>query len=50
MHILDYVAGNVRSLANAVERLGYTVEWIKEPSDISKAEVSISLKLGSAAW
>lgn len=50
VHILDYVAGNVRSLANAVERLGFTVEWVKEPCDISKAEVSTSLKLSSTAW
>jgi len=39
VHLLDYVAGNVRSLVNAIEKLGFTVEWIKEPADISKAEV-----------
>ncbi|KAL8913610.1 MAG: hypothetical protein Q9171_001575 [Xanthocarpia ochracea] len=38
VHLLDYVAGNVRSLANAVEKLGYTIEWIKTPADIEKAQ------------
>ncbi|KAI9771683.1 MAG: Histidine biosynthesis bifunctional protein hisB [Geoglossum simile] len=38
VHLLDYVAGNVRSLVNAIEKLGYTVEWVKEPADVSKAE------------
>ena len=40
VHLLDYVAGNVRSLANAIEKLGYTIEWIKDPKDIEYAEVS----------
>lgn len=39
VHLLDYVAGNVRSLANAIEKLGYTVEWIKSPKDIEHAKV-----------
>ena len=39
VHLLDYVAGNVRSLVNAIEKLGFNVEWIKEPADVSKAEV-----------
>ena len=40
VHLLDYVAGNVRSLANAIEKLGYTIEWIRDPIDIEHAEVS----------
>ena len=40
VHLLDYVAGNIRSLVNAIEKLGYTVEMIKSPEDIPKAEVS----------
>ena len=40
VHLLDYVAGNVRSLVNAIEILGYTIEWIKEPKDIETADVS----------
>lgn len=39
VHLLDYVAGNVRSLANAIEKLGYTIEWIKSPKDVANAEV-----------
>ncbi len=39
VHLLDYVAGNVRSLANAIEKLGYQIAWIKEPGDIENAEV-----------
>ena len=39
VQLLDYVAGNVRSLVNAIEKLGFTVEWIKAPSDIDHAEV-----------
>ncbi|KAL8675285.1 MAG: hypothetical protein Q9168_000314 [Polycauliona sp. 1 TL-2023] len=38
VHLLDYVAGNVRSLANAIEKVGYTIEWIKTPGDIEKAQ------------
>ncbi|TVY42579.1 Imidazole glycerol phosphate synthase [Lachnellula occidentalis] len=38
VHLLDYVAGNVRSLVNAIEKVGYTVEWIKSPADVEKAD------------
>ncbi|KAF2230417.1 imidazole glycerol phosphate synthase HisHF [Viridothelium virens] len=38
VHLLDYVAGNVRSLVNAIEEVGFTVEWIKSPADIANAE------------
>ncbi|KAF2196618.1 imidazole glycerol phosphate synthase HisHF [Delitschia confertaspora ATCC 74209] len=38
VHLLDYVAGNVRSLVNAIEKVGYTVEWVKSPADVHKAE------------
>lgn len=40
VHLLDYVAGNVRSLVNAIEKLGYSIEWIRHPKDIEHAEVS----------
>ncbi len=39
VHLLHYVAGNVRSLANAIEKIGYKIEWIKDPGDIEHAEV-----------
>lgn len=40
VHLLDYVAGNIRSLVNAIERCGYEVEWIKSPDDVKNAEVN----------
>jgi hypothetical protein len=41
VYLLDYVAGNVRSLVNAIEKVGYTVEWIRSPEDVQKADVSL---------
>ncbi|EXF85414.1 imidazoleglycerol phosphate synthase [Colletotrichum fioriniae PJ7] len=38
VHLLDYVAGNVRSLVNAIEKVGYEVEWIRRPEDVPSAE------------
>lgn len=40
LYLLDYGAGNVRSLANSINRLGYDFEWIKEAADFEKADVS----------
>jgi glutamine amidotransferase/cyclase len=40
VHLLDYVAGNVRSLVNAIEKVGYTVEWVRSPQDVPSAEVN----------
>lgn len=42
VHLLDYVAGNVRSLVNAIEKVGYEVEWIKTPEQIASADVCTS--------
>ncbi len=36
--VLDYGAGNVRSLRNAIEALGFTLTDIQRPEDILKAE------------
>ncbi|PBP27408.1 hypothetical protein BUE80_DR001675 [Diplocarpon rosae] len=36
--LLDYVAGNVRSLVNAIEKVGCTVEWVRSPEDVDKAD------------
>jgi glutamine amidotransferase/cyclase len=41
VHLLDYVAGNIRSLVNAIEKLGWTVEWIRKPEDVYKADAII---------
>ncbi|KAH6891378.1 hypothetical protein B0T10DRAFT_605659 [Thelonectria olida] len=38
VHLLDYVAGNIRSLVNAIESQGYDVEWVRSPEDVPKAE------------
>ncbi|WVF68136.1 imidazoleglycerol phosphate synthase, cyclase subunit [Kwoniella sp. CBS 6097] len=38
VYILDYGAGNVRSLANSIKKLGFEFEWIKDDSDFDKAE------------
>lgn len=42
VYLLDYVAGNVRSLVNAIEKVGHTVEWVKSPEDVEKADVSVN--------
>jgi hypothetical protein len=43
VHLLNYVAGNIRSLVNAIEKCGYEVEWIQSPEDVKNAEVCLSL-------
>lgn len=50
VHLLDYVAGNVRSLVNAIEKVGYTVEWVKSPADVSKAEVCFTYSRAHHYW
>jgi len=40
VHMLDYAAGNIRSLVNAIEKVGWEVEWITSPDQIAQAEVS----------
>lgn len=39
VYLIDYVAGNVRSLVNAIEKIGYEVEWIRSPEEVANAEV-----------
>ncbi|SMQ52023.1 unnamed protein product [Zymoseptoria tritici ST99CH_3D7] len=41
VHLLDYAAGNIRSLVNAIEKLGWQVEWVKSPEDVANAEILI---------
>ena len=43
VHLLDYVAGNIRSLVNAIEKCGWEVAWIREPGDVENAEVGLTL-------
>ncbi|KAI8366062.1 uncharacterized protein BYT42DRAFT_540679 [Radiomyces spectabilis] len=47
LYMLDYGAGNVRSLVNAVNRLGYDIQFVKEPADILKAEKLIFPGVGA---
>ncbi len=45
--LLDYGAGNVRSVRNALSQLGYRVENVKTPDDILNAEKLIFPGVGS---
>ncbi|RDW74743.1 imidazoleglycerol-phosphate synthase [Aspergillus mulundensis] len=38
VHLLDYVAGNVRSLVNAINKVGYEVKWVRSPEDLKNVE------------
>lgn len=49
LYILDYGAGNVRSLANSITRLGYDFEWIKEDADFDKADKLLFPGVGAFA-
>lgn len=45
--VLDYGAGNVRSLQNAIESLGFNIHWVKTSSDIDNADKLIFPGVGS---
>ncbi|MCX7965292.1 MAG: imidazole glycerol phosphate synthase subunit HisH [Syntrophorhabdaceae bacterium] len=45
--VLDYGAGNVRSIVNAIESLGYRVHFVESPNDIIEAERLIFPGVGS---
>ncbi|ORZ14138.1 hypothetical protein BCR42DRAFT_418119 [Absidia repens] len=47
LYMLDYGAGNVRSLVNAVNHLGYDIKFVNEPSDILKADKLIFPGVGA---
>ncbi|KAF8426038.1 hypothetical protein EV426DRAFT_41222 [Tirmania nivea] len=38
VHLLDTVSGNIRSLVNAIEKLGYEVHWVRSSKDLDNAE------------
>jgi hypothetical protein len=40
LFLLDYGAGNVQSLANTLEKLGHSFNWITSPADFNDATVS----------
>ena len=41
LYLLDYGAGNVRSLVNAITKLGYEIRPVNQPDDILKAKVRL---------
>jgi len=43
VHLLDTVSGNIRSLVNAIEKLGYEVHWVRSFDDLDNAEVLLPL-------
>lgn len=45
--LLDYGAGNVRSVRNAIKKLGYSVKDVEKPEDILKADKLIFPGVGS---
>ncbi|CBQ68471.1 probable HIS7-glutamine amidotransferase/cyclase [Sporisorium reilianum SRZ2] len=38
LYLLDYGAGNVRSLANSITKLGFEFKWVQTPDDLKKAD------------
>ena len=49
MTLLDYGAGNVRSIRNAITRLGWSIVDVQQPRDISSARRLIFPGVGSFA-
>ena len=41
LYLLDYGAGNVQSLANSLQKLGYDFKWITDPAEFDDATVSL---------
>ncbi|CAH7666166.1 imidazole glycerol phosphate synthase hisHF [Phakopsora pachyrhizi] len=37
IYLLDYGAGNVRSLANSISQLGFEYKWVESPKDLKHA-------------
>ena len=47
LYVLDYGAGNVRSLYNATRKIGYRPKKVESPQDIDKAKKLIFPGVGS---
>ncbi|KXZ41596.1 hypothetical protein GPECTOR_374g159 [Gonium pectorale] len=45
--LLDYGAGNVRSVRNAIKKLGYTIRDVEKPSDLASASKLVFPGVGS---
>ncbi|KAJ2723057.1 Histidine biosynthesis bifunctional protein hisB [Coemansia sp. Benny D115] len=50
LYLLDYGAGNVRSLVNAIEQLGHHIEFITSPADFAKADKIIFPGVGAFGY
>ncbi|KAJ2453608.1 Histidine biosynthesis bifunctional protein hisB [Coemansia sp. RSA 2336] len=50
LYLLDYGAGNVRSLVNAVEQLGYSIKHIDTASDFDQADKIIFPGVGAFGY
>ncbi len=46
--IIDYGAGNLRSVLNAIAKLGYTTKLVSTPQEVDQAEVLILPGVGAA--
>jgi glutamine amidotransferase/cyclase len=49
VHVLDYGAGNVRSITNAIERVGFVVQFVSSPSDLESASILVFPGVGCFA-
>ncbi len=47
--IIDYGAGNLRSVVNAIDRLGYEAKVTSDPRDLANASVAVLPGVGAAA-
>jgi len=46
--IIDYGAGNLRSVLNAIAKLGYTTKIVSTPQEVDEAEALILPGVGAA--
>lgn len=47
VHLLDYGAGNVRSIRNAITACGFIIKDVKTPADLEKADVLVFPGVGA---
>jgi imidazole glycerol-phosphate synthase len=47
VHFLDYGAGNVRSIRNAIHACGFDIRDVKSPADLEKADVLVFPGVGA---
>ncbi|TFK56992.1 imidazoleglycerol phosphate synthase [Heliocybe sulcata] len=47
LFLLDYGAGNVHSIANAIRKLGFDFQWISSPDDFHKATTLVFPGVGA---